>query len=123
MAPTPDSVHRYLTARDAKPGSPDLAAFERAAVKDLLIALARSAPGASVELRVPPYGATQLIQGPRHRRGTPSATVELDAATLVSLCIGELAWADAVAQGLVWASGERADLTEVLTELAIDGRP
>ncbi|MCH9815548.1 MAG: hypothetical protein K0U64_03720 [Actinomycetia bacterium] len=119
MAPTPDSVYRYLSAREAGPESTDLANAEREAVRELLIALARAAPGRSVELRVPPYGATQLIQGPRHRRGTPSATVELDATTLISLCLGELAWGDAVAQGRVWASGERADLTEVLAGLAL----
>ena len=72
--------------------------------------LAAAAPGRSVELRVPPHGAVQLIAGPVHRRGTPKATVELDVGTLVDLASGAVAWHQAVAEGRVLASGERADL-------------
>lgn len=39
--------------------------------------LAQSAPGQSVELRVPPFVAVQCIQGPRHTRGTPPNVVEM----------------------------------------------
>ncbi len=85
----------------------------RAQVKALLTALAERAPGRSVELRVPPYGATQLIEGPTHRRGTPKATVEMSPETLAELAGGSLTWADAVAAGLVLASGERADLSHL----------
>jgi len=41
------------------------------AVRYLLEELAEVAPGNSVEVRVPPLGATQCIEGPRHTRGTP----------------------------------------------------
>lgn len=84
------------------------------AVRYLLQVLADAAPGNSVEVRVPPYGAVQAIEGPRHTRGTPPNVVELDAATWLALATGGLAWRDAVAQARVSASGLRADLDGVL---------
>ena len=48
----------------------------RDAVRALLAELARRAPGRSVEVRVPPYGAVQCVAGPRHTRGTPPNVVE-----------------------------------------------
>jgi hypothetical protein len=114
MGYLPSSVQDYVAERNAGADAEELQSLEREAVCDLLIALARAAPGRSVELRVPPYGATQLIPGPRHRRGTPSATVELDGRTLIDLCLAEVSWRTAVDDGRIWASGERADLSEVL---------
>jgi hypothetical protein len=83
----------------------------RLLVKHFLAVLAERSPGASVEVRVPPYAAVQVIPGVRHTRGTPPAVVELDATTWIELATGELSWADAEAGGRVRASGERADLT------------
>ena len=88
--------------------------IRRAAVKELLGWLAAQAPGNSVELRVPPDGVTQMIPGPRHRRGVPSATIEMPADTLLGLCLGRLTWHDEIASGAVRASGERADLSDLL---------
>lgn len=68
-------------------------------------------PGASIEVRVPPFAAVQVIEGVRHTRGTPPAVVEMDAETWIALATGALAWTDAEASGRVAASGERADLT------------
>ena len=76
--------------------------------------LSQQAPGRSVEVRVPPYAAAQVVPGVRHTRGTPPAVVELDAATWIALAVGETTWQDAVAAGRVRASGERADLTSFL---------
>lgn len=76
--------------------------------------LAARAPGQSVEVRVPPFGATQIIEGSVHRRGTPPAVIELSADTFLRLAVGDFDWPDAVAKGLVAASGERADLTDLL---------
>ncbi len=84
------------------------------AVRWLLQVLAEAADGNTVEIRVPPFGAVQAIEGPRHTRGTPPNVVETDAATWIALATGELAWADAVAAGRVSASGQRADLTAYL---------
>ena len=50
----------------------------RDAVRFLLEELAERAPGRSVEVRVPPYGAVQCVPGPRHTRGTPPNVVEVD---------------------------------------------
>lgn len=77
-------------------------------------ALADRHPGKSVELRVPPYAAVQCVGGPRHTRGTPPNVVETDAATWLRLATGRLDWAAAVRDGRVRASGERADLAELL---------
>ena len=85
-------------------------AARRAEVKRILSALASKAPGHAVELRVPPFAAVQLIDGPRHTRGTPGAVVETDADTLSALADGSLAWADGVRSGRIRASGERSDL-------------
>ena len=80
------------------------------AVRYLLQVLAEGAEGNTVEVRVPPFGAVQAIQGPRHTRGTPPNVIEMDAATWIALATGTLAWADALAAGRVSASGQRADL-------------
>jgi hypothetical protein len=87
---------------------------ERAAVKATLEMLSDAAPGKSVEVRVPPYAAIQVIEGVKHRRGTPSAVVECDAATWLRLATGSLNWADAIASGRLRASGERSDLSAYL---------
>ncbi len=83
-------------------------------VKKYLDLLAKKAPGFSVEVRIPPYGAIQCIEGPVHRRGTPRAVIEMNAKTFVSLAIGEIAWAEGLSSGSILASGERADLTSYL---------
>jgi hypothetical protein len=83
----------------------------RLLTKHFLAVLEARAPGRSVEVRVPPYAAVQVIPGVRHTRGTPPAVVETDAETWIDLATGDLSWADAEAVGLVRASGERADLS------------
>jgi hypothetical protein len=70
--------------------------------------LAAVAPGASVEVRVPPFVAVQCISGPRHTRGNPPNVVETDARTWLLLATGSLDVADAAARGLVQLSGSRA---------------
>lgn len=83
----------------------------RDAVRELLSALARRAPGRSVEVRVPPYGAVQVGEGPRHTRGTPPNVVEMDPVTWVRLATGRMTWDEAVTQGRISASGNRADIS------------
>lgn len=84
------------------------------AVRYLLQLLVEKAPGNSVEVRVPPFGAVQVVQGPRHTRGTPPNVVEMDAATWIAVATGAEAWADAAASGRVIASGVRAHLEDLL---------
>ncbi|WP_435738373.1 sterol carrier family protein [Cellulosimicrobium sp. PMB13] len=84
------------------------------AVRFTLEELADVAPGHAVEVRVPPAGAVQAVEGPRHTRGTPPNVVETDPETWLGLATGELTWADAVAAGRVRASGERSDISWLL---------
>jgi len=84
------------------------------AVRYLLEELAEVAPGNSVEVRVPPLGATQCIEGPRHTRGNPPNVVELSPRVWFDLALGTLTWHEAIAEHKVSASGVRASLAEVL---------
>ena len=84
------------------------------AVRFMLEELAARAPGNSVEVRVPPFGATQCIEGPRHTRGTPPNVVEMTGETWFALATGFLVWDEASAAGKISASGTRADISEVL---------
>jgi hypothetical protein len=84
------------------------------AVRYLLEVLASDFEGHTVEVRVPPWGAVQAIEGPRHTRGTPPNVIEMDASTWLALATGSLVWGDAVAAARASASGQRADLSEVL---------
>ncbi|WP_061961451.1 sterol carrier family protein [Demequina flava] len=100
------------TAQDAQP-KVDRATVATA-VRYSLEELTARAPGNSVEVRVPPFGATQCIEGATHRRGTPPAVVEVKPEVWLSLVTGAVTWADAVAAGDVDASGERSDLSALL---------
>lgn len=95
------------------PPAPDRSA-QRIVVRTLAGLLARRVPGRSVELRIPPAAAVQLIDGPRHTRGTPPGVVETDSATFLRLTTGRMAWSEAVETGRLRASGERTDLSEYL---------
>lgn len=97
--------------RSDQPLHPADRAMQRLAVRYTLQILSERAPGSSVEVRIPPFAAVQAIPGPVHRRGTPSAVVEMDPATWLALATGGLAWAQAKSSGRIRASGERADLT------------
>ncbi|SDY48540.1 hypothetical protein SAMN05660209_02986 [Geodermatophilus africanus] len=105
-----DPVRAWLAGEAEQPPRSVLGA----AVRTTARWLAQQVPGRSVELRVPPHVAVQLVPGPRHTRGTPPNVVETDAATWLRLATGELAWEQAVAEGRVSASGNRADLSEHL---------
>lgn len=80
-----------------------------AAVRMTARALAESAPGHSVEVRVPPFVAVQCIEGPRHTRGTPPNVVETDPRTWLLLATGLVDFAAAREDGRLTASGNRAD--------------
>lgn len=99
------------TALAAWRADPTDRAARRTAVRFTLEELADVAPGHTVEVRVPPDGAVQAIEGPRHTRGTPPNVVETDAETWLALATGTTTWAEAMTTGRVAASGERADLS------------
>ena len=84
------------------------------AVRYSLEEVTARAPGNSVEVRVPPFGVTQCVEGPRHTRGTPPNVIECDAAIWLAMVTGQVGWAEAVTAGKVAASGLRADLSALL---------
>lgn len=86
------------------PNRADLAAAVRLTAR----MLAAQAPGASVEVRIPPFVAVQCVSGPRHTRGTPPNVVETDPRTWLLLATGLLRVADASATGALQLSGSRA---------------
>lgn len=93
-----------------KAGTPE-ADDEALSVRFTLQMLKQSAPGSSVEVRVPPWGAVQAIEGPTHTRGTPPAVVEMSPAVWLQIAMGTQSFDDALAKGLVQASGERSNLS------------
>jgi hypothetical protein len=106
---TVDQVRALLAEWDDAPRE-----RTRDVVLGTLDALAAIAPGRSVEVRIPPVAAIQVIAGPTHTRGTPPAVVETDPRTWLELCVGDLDWVTAVSTGRVRASGERSDLSPYL---------
>lgn len=90
-------------------------AVSATAVRYLLQLLEERAPGKSVEVRVPPFGAVQVVEGPAHTRGTPPNVIEMDAATWVALATGDISWDDA--RDRISASGTRADIAGLIPVL------
>jgi hypothetical protein len=111
---TPADPSAVVAALTAHASGTATRADLRLLVKHFLALLQERAPGASVEVRVPPFAAVQVVPGVRHTRGTPPAVVELDAETWLALATGALTWSEAVDEIRVRASGERADLTPYL---------
>lgn len=101
------AVAPWLDGTAAEPHRAGLAA----AVRLSLRTLQQVAPGRTVEVRVPPFGAVQSIAGPSHTRGTPPNVVETDPRTWLELATGRVSWASALEQGRIAASGTRADLS------------
>ncbi|MFW0178543.1 sterol carrier family protein [Rothia sp. P7208] len=82
------------------------------AVRFLLEELAYRAPGNSVEVRVPPFGVTQCIAGPRHTRGTPANVIEMTPYLWCALACGVVDWQEKETH--ISASGVRANLRDIL---------
>lgn len=101
------SVVGWLDGEGAEPARAEVAR----AVRLSLRTLAQVAPGATVEVRVPPFAAVQCVAGPRHTRGTPPNVVETDPRTWLELATGRVTWPAALAEGRVAASGSRADVS------------
>ncbi|MDI6102847.1 sterol carrier family protein [Actinoplanes sp. NEAU-A12] len=115
MSPAHNNSQPVAAALDAldRGVEPDRTVL-RDAVRALLTELSRQAPGRSVEVRIPPFGAIQCVAGPRHTRGTPPNVVETDPATWLLVATGRVQWNDAVHDGRIRASGVRTDLSEYL---------
>jgi hypothetical protein len=90
----------------------------KAKVKQVLKVVQELAPGRSVELRIPPYVATQCIEGGSHRRGTTSNVLEMSPETLIALSQNPLERNELFGKGLISASGTNADLSELFIEVS-----
>jgi hypothetical protein len=101
------AVTTWLDGQGPPPARDELARAVRLSLRTLV----QLAPGAAVEVRVPPFGAVQCVAGPRHTRGTPPNVVETDPRTWLQLATARLAWSAAVADGRVAPSGPRADIS------------
>ena len=108
------ALKAWLEAAQPPSDTPPPRTVLATAVRYSLEELTARAPGNSVEVRVPPFGVTQCVEGPRHTRGTPPNVIECDAATWLGMVTGQMGWAEAVAAGKVAASGLRADLSALL---------
>jgi hypothetical protein len=86
-------------------------------VKEILDLIKKISPGKSVELRIPPYGAIQCVEGINHKRGTPPNTVEMSAQVLIQLSNNPDLWAELVAAGHIAASGVSTDLSMVFNQI------
>ncbi|MFC3741132.1 sterol carrier family protein [Paractinoplanes deccanensis] len=115
MSPAHNKSESVIRALDAlERGAEPERSVLRDAVRALLTELSRRAPGRSVEVRIPPFGAIQCVAGPRHTRGTPPNVVEADPVTWVLVATQRVSWADALRDGRLRASGNRTDLSEYL---------
>lgn len=93
--------------RDENHPAPDRATLA-SAVRLTARTLAGLAPGASVEVRIPPFVAVQCVSGPRHTRGTPPNVVETDPRTWLLVATGLMVFDEGVAGGALALSGSRA---------------
>lgn len=105
--------------RDEAAPAPERAALA-AAVRLTARTLAAAAPGASVEVRVPPFVAVQCIAGPRHTRGTPPNVLETDPRTWLLLATGLLEL-DAAGPAVEVSGARAAEITGWLPVLPLGG--
>ena len=93
-----------------------------AQVKEILKLIKELAPGNTVELRIPGYGAIQCVAGGNHRRGTPPNTVEMSGQSLIKLINEPSLWISLCESGEVMASGVASDLSNIFIQAAVKYR-
>ncbi|MEZ0052064.1 hypothetical protein ABIA30_003076 [Mycobacterium sp. MAA66] len=102
--------------RDEQADAPPQAAIGEA-VRLTARTLAAVAPGASVEVRVPPFVAVQCISGLSHTRGNPPNVVETDPRTWLLLATGLCAVSDTT--GLQMSGSRAAEIADWLPLVAL----
>ncbi len=85
-------------------------------VRRILDLIKKTAPGNAVELRIPPYGVIQCLEGVNHRRGTPANQVEMSGEVLIQLAHNPGLWPDLLKSGQIQASGQLSDLSQVFSQ-------
>ena len=86
------------------------------AVRYTLYLLERKAPGPGVEVRVAPWGAVKILDGPASdpHNLTPPDVIELDPEVWLRLAAGITTWSQEKDAGRITAVGERDDLSGLL---------
>lgn len=86
------------------------------AVRYSLFLLERRVPGPGVEVRVAPWGAVKVLDGPQSdpHNLTPPDVIELEPEVWLRLATGITSWNEEKAAGHISAIGERDDLSNVL---------
>ncbi|QOL32285.1 sterol carrier family protein [Bifidobacterium eulemuris] len=86
------------------------------AVRYTLHLLERKAPGPGVEVRVAPWGAIKILDGPASdpHNLTPPDVIELDPDVWLRLAAGITTWSEEKQAGHISAVGERDDLSDLL---------
>lgn len=86
------------------------------AVRYSLHLLERKAPGPGVEVRVAPWGAIKILDGPASdpHNLTPPDVIELDPEVWLRLATGVTTWDEEKTAGRISAVGERDDLSDLL---------
>ncbi|GAA2097195.1 MULTISPECIES: sterol carrier family protein [Brevibacterium] len=116
------ALHLWCSTLDAA-GAPVDRRTLATAVRYSLEELAVRFEGGSVEVRVPPFGVTQAIDGPAHTRGTPPNTVETSPEVWLQVVTGRLDYGAAVSENRIEASGIRSDLSAFLPLFTREGHP
>jgi hypothetical protein len=98
---------KQISQSDGQAALADLPAQLPTAVRYLLQQIEKNHRGGTIELRVPPFGAVQCMEGMNHRRGTPPNVVELSPEVFIALCSGDLAFDEARTKQGCHFSGER----------------
>ena len=86
------------------------------AVRYSLYLLECKAPGPGVEVRVAPWGAVKILDGPASdpHNLTPPDVIELEPGVWLRLACGITTWSEERQAGHISAVGERDDLSELL---------
>jgi hypothetical protein len=86
------------------------------AVRFSLFLLERHAPGEGVEVRVAPWGAVKILDGPRSdpHNLTPPDVIELEPWVWLRLASGTTTWDEEKKAGHITAVGKRDDLSALL---------
>ncbi|PJM74445.1 sterol carrier family protein [Bifidobacterium simiarum] len=86
------------------------------AVRYSLFLMEHKAPGEGVEVRVAPWGAIKILDGPASdpHNLTPPDVIELEPDVWLNLVCGLTTWAEEKAAGHITAVGERDDLSDLL---------
>lgn len=87
-------------------------------VGEILTLVEKNAPGKSVELRIPKFGAIQCVSGSVHRRGTPPNVVEMSAQTLINLVENPNLWEELCSIGMISASGVNSNLKVLFIKIS-----